>query len=164
VRGRDRSPRPPARARRRVGPQRYVGRYVHKTALSNSAIVAYSDASVTFRYRDGRNHQLKTMTLPPYEFLRRFLQQVLRRGFHRVRSYGLLLASRCVTLRRLQLLLQRPSTAGPDPARTKKRQLPRCPVCRSERLRRLRRFAGPERYATTPAGTPLPQSARAPPT
>jgi len=76
VRGRARSPRPPPGARRRAGPQRYLGRYVHKTALSNSAIVAYSDDSVTFRYRDGRNHQLKTMTLPPYEFLRRFLQHV----------------------------------------------------------------------------------------
>ena len=142
----------------------YLGRYVHKTALSNSAIVAYSDDFVTFRYRDSHNHQLKTMTLPPHEFLRRFLQHVLPRGFHRVRSYGLLHASRRVTLRRLQLMLQRPRTAGSDPARTKKRQLPRCPVCKSERLRRLRRFAGPERYATTPASTPLPQSARAPPT
>ena len=36
-------------------------------------------------YRDGRK---KRMTLPVFEFMRRFLQHVLPSGFHKVRYYG----------------------------------------------------------------------------
>jgi hypothetical protein len=39
------------------------------------------------------------------EFLRRFLQHVLPKGFHKVRYYGLLHPTNKVTLKRLQLLL-----------------------------------------------------------
>jgi hypothetical protein len=139
----------------------YLGRYVHKTALTNGAIVACSDDSVTFRYRDGKSHQLRTMTLPPQEFLRRFIQHVLPRGFHRVRSYGLLHASRRVTLHRLQLMLQRPSAEMPNQGRTQKRQVARCPVCKSERLRRLRRVDASE--CAGPDLSSDPHLARAPP-
>jgi hypothetical protein len=63
--------------------------------------------TVTFRYRDSKNQQPRTtMTLPPEEFFRRFLQHVPPQGFHPVRSYGLPHSSQRVTLRRLQLMLQ----------------------------------------------------------
>jgi len=41
------------------------------------------------------------MTLPADEFLRRFLQHVPPKGFHRVRSFGLLHPEHRRTLRRL---------------------------------------------------------------
>lgn len=46
---------------------------------------------MTFRYkdyRDGKTHW-QPMTLRADEFIRRFLQHVLPKGFHRIRHYGL---------------------------------------------------------------------------
>jgi len=64
-----------------------------------------TSTNVTFRYRDSRDQQRKTMTLSSDEFLRRFLQHVPPKGFHRVRAFGLLHPEHRDTLRRLQLLL-----------------------------------------------------------
>ena len=63
------------------------------------------DRTVTFRYRDSRDHRHKVLTLPADEMLRRFLQHVPPRGMHRVRAFGLLHPAERHTLRRLQLLL-----------------------------------------------------------
>ena len=62
----------------------YLGRYVHRTAISDKAIVASDESKVTFAYRDSRDHARKHMTLPAHEFLRRFLQHVPAKGLHRV--------------------------------------------------------------------------------
>jgi hypothetical protein len=83
----------------------YLGRYVHRTALSGKAIVACDDKTVTFRYRRSGQSARRAMTLPAAEFLRRFLQHVPPKGFHRVRAFGLLHPSRRSELRRIQLLL-----------------------------------------------------------
>jgi ribosomal protein L32 len=101
------------------GPQRilqYLGRYVHRTALSDKAIVACDDQTVTFGYRDSRDHQKKTMTLPAHEFLRRFLQHVPAKGLHRVRAFGLLHPAHGLTWKRLQLLLASPVAKAPPNA------------------------------------------------
>ena len=110
---------------------RYLGRYVHRTALSDKAITSCSDTGVSFRYRDSRSGLGKSMTLPPHEFLRRFLQHVPPRGMHRVRAFGLLHPAHRNTLRRLQLLLAPPDKTAPDSAQHAERAaLPRCPYCR----------------------------------
>jgi len=109
----------------------YLGRYVHKTAIAEGAIIASDEQAVTFRYRDSRDHQSKTMTLSPNDFLRSFLQHVLPRGLHRVRAFGLLHPARRDTLRRLQLLLQPRQARAPEPAR---RPRPRCPHCKQGEL------------------------------
>ncbi len=70
---------------------KYLARYTHRVALSNSRLVALEGGRVTFAYKDyadGRKH--KTMTLSAVEFLRRFLQHVLPQGFAKVPYYGLL--------------------------------------------------------------------------
>jgi hypothetical protein len=149
------------------GPERvleYLGRYVHKTALSNRAIVECTDRSVTFRYRDSKDQRLRTMTLTPGEFLRRFLQHVLPRGFHRVRAYGLLHSSQRTTLRRLQLMLQRRGPVDSTLEQQRPRRRPRCPACKSERLRIVRRIAaaGGRRHSEAEL-CDLPQLARGPP-
>jgi hypothetical protein len=127
------------------GPERvleYLGRYVHRTALTDKAILHCDDKTVTFAYRDSRDHRRKTMTLDAHEFLRRFLQHVPPRGMHRVRAFGLLHASKRSTLRRLQLLL---ASSTPLPAESakvapedKQRRNPRCPHCKTGILRRVR--------------------------
>jgi hypothetical protein len=64
-----------------------------RVAISNRRLISANETGVTFKWKDyqnvgpGRN---KTMTLPPHEFIRRFLIHVLPRGFHRIRRYGLL--------------------------------------------------------------------------
>ena len=67
---------------------RYLARYVHRAAITDARIVRVDPATVTFRYQDATARAWRTMTLPGEEFLRRFLQHVLPRGFHKVRYYG----------------------------------------------------------------------------
>ena len=67
----------------------YLGRYVHRVAITNSRILSADDGRVTFRYRRVGDPQGRTMTLSAHEFIRRFLQHVLPNGLHKVRYYGL---------------------------------------------------------------------------
>lgn len=83
----------------------YLGRYVHRTAITNDNIIALENDHVTFRYQDSSTRKWKTMRLAAMEFLRRFLQHVLPKGFHKVRYYGLLHPTNKLILKRLQLLL-----------------------------------------------------------
>ena len=70
---------------------KYLARYTHRVAISNSRIVDVVDGQVTFGYKDyADEHRSKTMTLSGVEFLRRFVQHVLPKGFVKVRHYGLL--------------------------------------------------------------------------
>jgi hypothetical protein len=45
------------------------------------------------------------MTLPAFEFVRRYLQHVAPKGLHRVRAFGLLHPARRDELHHLQLVL-----------------------------------------------------------
>lgn len=112
----------------------YLGRYVHRTAISNRAIVSSTETSIAFRYRSHRDDKTKVMTLAPSEFLRRFLQHVMPRGFHRVRSFGLLHPKHRTKLRRLQLMLGPERQPSPNPPRQRPPRR-RCPVCRATTLR-----------------------------
>jgi hypothetical protein len=67
----------------------YLSRYVFRTAISNARILGMDDSHVTFRWKDRNAAAWRTERLPGVEFLRRFLQHVLPRGFHKVRYYGL---------------------------------------------------------------------------
>lgn len=70
---------------------KYLGRYTHRIAISNSRIVKVTDKEVSFRWKDYRNgNKKKIMTLPVEEFMRRFLLHTLPKGFKRIRFYGLL--------------------------------------------------------------------------
>jgi len=73
----------------------YLARYTHRVAIANSRLISCDDHAITFRWRDYRRgrksaRRQKTMTLAPYEFIRRFLLHVLPTGSHRIRHYGLL--------------------------------------------------------------------------
>ena len=73
----------------------YLSRYTHRVAISNSRLLSFNEAGVTFRYnyrRHGAERQ-RVMTLGTDEFIRRFLLHLLPRRFHRIRHYGLLSAS-----------------------------------------------------------------------
>ena len=52
----------------------YLGRYTHRVAISNSRIQTCDDEHVGFTWKDYRdNGAVKTMSLKPDEFIRRFL-------------------------------------------------------------------------------------------
>jgi hypothetical protein len=67
----------------------YLSEYVFRTAISNARILDMDQTHVSFRWKDRTAGARRTERLPGGEFLRRFLQHVLPRGFHKVRYYGL---------------------------------------------------------------------------
>ena len=93
----------------------YLARYVFRIAITNARIVGLDDAGVTFRYRDRKIRRRRICRLSGDEFMRRFLQHVLPRGFHKVRYFGLWHpAHRQDAARVRQMLqLQAPPPAGP---------------------------------------------------
>jgi hypothetical protein len=88
-----------------AGPQQvieYLGRYTHRVAITNHRLLEINQNSVSFRYRDYRDNGQKVMTLDGVEFLRRFSQHILPKGFVRIRHYGLMATSKRSQLRKLQ--------------------------------------------------------------
>jgi hypothetical protein len=73
---------------------KYLAPYIFRVAISNNRILALAEGKVTFRYRASDTGKLRTCTLAAEEFIRRFLQHVLPKGFVKVRYYGFL-ASGC---------------------------------------------------------------------
>jgi len=108
----------------------YLARYTHRVAISNHRIVDVTDTHVTFRWKDyAHRNKRRTMTLSHEEFLRRFLEHVLPKGFPRIRYFGFL-ANR----RRTELLpLCRSLLAAAPPVETARTTVPtqlwRCPCC-----------------------------------
>jgi hypothetical protein len=141
----------------------YLGRYVQRTALSEHSLIAIDDQSVTFRYRDSRDGQRKTMTLPGEEFLRRLLQHVLPKGFHRVRAFGLLHPEHRSALCQLQLLLAPRRAPAVDDVPVAVARTRKCPTCGAAALRLICRLSAAECLALEPALAPKPPLARAPP-
>jgi Putative transposase/Transposase zinc-binding domain len=77
-----------------AGPEvvlKYLARYVHRVAISESRLVSVENGKVTFTLKDYREGgRVKSQTLDVIEFLRRWVQHVLPRGFVKARHYGLL--------------------------------------------------------------------------
>lgn len=71
---------------------KYVARYSNRVAISNRRLLDISaEGAVTFQYKDyAQDARPKSLTLSSDEFLGRFLQRVLPRGFVKIRHYGLL--------------------------------------------------------------------------
>jgi hypothetical protein len=132
--------RPPA-----AGPEqvlRYLARYAHRVAISNRRLVAADDGGVSFRWKDYRidgPDRWQTMTLAPFEFIRRFLMHVLPKGFHRVRHYGLFAGTkRAANIAKARELLDVSAPPTP-PKKPAEPDAPRhhpspCPCCRSPML------------------------------
>jgi hypothetical protein len=99
----------------------------HRVAISNHRMLDITDTQVSFRWKDYAHHnQQRTMTLRHEEFLRRFLQHVLPKGFPRLRCFGFL-ANR----RRGQFLplCRTLLSATPPPARAMERTQERNSGC-----------------------------------
>jgi hypothetical protein len=67
----------------------YLARYVFRVALTNARIVGLDDQTVSIQHKERKTGRLRICRLSGDEFMRRFLQHVLPRGFHKVRYFGL---------------------------------------------------------------------------
>jgi hypothetical protein len=88
-----------------VAALKYLAPYIFRVAISNRRILKLENGLVTFRYRDSDTGHWRHLTLSAEEFLRRFLQHVLPKGFVKVRYYGLFSPSQRQFLPLLRLWL-----------------------------------------------------------
>jgi hypothetical protein len=119
---------------------KYVANYVYKTAFSSQRILGDDGQQITFRYRDSDDGQWKPAQLTPTEFIRRFLQHVLPRGFQRVRYFGWLSAAAKKKRQRISALLDWKAPGLPAPVPL---PLPLCPHCQKPMHRVGRFIRGP---------------------
>jgi hypothetical protein len=93
----------------------YLARYVFRIALTNARIVGLDDETVTVQFKDRKTSQARTCRLSGKEFMRRFLQHVLPRGFHKVRYFGLWHPAQRHNAARVRQMLQLEAPAKLDP-------------------------------------------------
>ncbi|NCF64851.1 MAG: hypothetical protein GWP61_02685 [Chloroflexi bacterium] len=60
---------------------KYLAPYIFRVAISNSRILKLEDGQVTFRYTASDTGKTRYCTVAAEEFIRRFLQHVLPKGF-----------------------------------------------------------------------------------
>ena len=98
---------------------RYLAPYIFRVAITNRRIVSLNDdptgglPTVTFRYRPSGSRHWHLCTVLVLEFIRRFLQHVLPKGFVKVRYYGLFSSGQRARLRQVVAWLK--PTATPPP-------------------------------------------------
>jgi hypothetical protein len=92
---------------------KYLAPYIFRVAISNNRIVKINNQQVTFRYKAIYTGKIKTCKLSAEEFIRRFLQHVLPKGFVKVRYYGFFSPGLRARLACLRELLGRSQTDEP---------------------------------------------------
>lgn len=85
----------------------YLARYLQRIAITNRRITNSNqkEETVTFKYKPVDAKNWKYITLNALEFMRRFLQHVLPKGFHKARYYGFLSPTNRHWLKRIRTLL-----------------------------------------------------------
>lgn len=106
----------------------YLASYTHRIAISNHRILAFDGDSVTFSWKDRKNHNApRTETLPTIDFLARFIQHVVPRRFVRIRYYGFLAnRHRRANLEKARKLIASSRTPKPRNPRQNFRLCPQC--------------------------------------
>jgi hypothetical protein len=110
---------------------KYLSPYIFRVAISDRNILSLNDGQVTFRYKGAENDAFKTCTLPANEFIRRFLQHVLPRGFVKVRYFGFLATKKRANLDHVKELIGRRLFRKSPPRPVTKTFVMRCPDCRA---------------------------------
>ena len=115
---------------------KYLARYTHRVAIGNHRLVRIEPGQVTFRYKDyARQGKTRLMTVNSNEFLRRFAQHILPKGFVKIRHYGLLASrGRTACLETCRRLLAEPAVNEAVSVEVKPSPKPRCQRCQSERV------------------------------
>jgi hypothetical protein len=126
---------------------RYLGRYTHRVAISNSRLVDLQGDQVRFTFRNRKHGDRSEIAqLHAHTFIKRFLMHVLPSGFVRIRHYGLL-ANRCkaTTLPLCRQALGQVATPTPPEPKSAAQwvqqwtgiDITRCPACGHQPLERI---------------------------
>lgn len=135
---------------------RYLAAYVFRVALANWRLVSVSADSVTFRFRPSGSREWRLCTVSALEFIRRFLQHVLPKGFVKVRYYGFFSPGQRRVLHQIVAWFA-PSPPAPSPPVTRQEAknssspdwYPRCPHC-GQPLRLTQKLLPSKRRARPP--------------
>jgi len=112
---------------------KYFAPYVFRVAISNKRIIKLEKDQVTFVYKDQKTKQWLPLKLHVFEFMRRFLQHVLPKGFKKVRHYGFLSSKYKLLLATLQYCLG--SVENENEEKTEpKPDRPCCSICGKEMI------------------------------
>ncbi len=112
----------------------YLSRYVFRIAISNRRILAFDGQRVTFAAKD-RGGRPPIITVDSHEFIRRFLQHVLPKGFVKVRYSGLWASACRAKLEAARRILDAHNIAigrrppRRPPSEPSPRPQPQCPNC-----------------------------------
>lgn len=129
-----------------AGPQsvvQYLGKYIHRVAISNNRIVSIDNQKVTFRWKDYRvGSNSKLLTLKADEFIGRFMRHVLPCGFYKIRYYGILAACNGSKKQKCMALIGKPVNislfTGLSPIEVLKivtgKDLQVCPKCKKGKM------------------------------
>jgi hypothetical protein len=127
-----------------LGALKYLAPYIFRVAISNNRILKLENDCVTFRYRDTDTRQERRCTLGAEDFIHRFLQHVLPKGFVKVRYYGLFSPGFRKPLATIRQELEdatsrfssqaenfkdKPPSVTPQTELAPSSHFPRCPVC-----------------------------------
>jgi hypothetical protein len=92
---------------------RYLARYVFKTATANRQVPRTPEGKVRWPYRESKTGRPTSLVLEPLEFMGRFMQHILPRGFARVRTFGWLHPAAKVRANRVRALLRQAPVLTP---------------------------------------------------
>ena len=135
---------------------KYLGQYTHKIAISNQRIQNITKKEVHFYAKDYRdNATVKLVKMKGVEFLRRFIQHILPKGFVRIRKYGVYNAT---TRKKLNLQLEQQKNDFEELIKLKIKEensiesLPKlCPFCKKGTMLLLKKIP---RIRSPPAHLP----------
>jgi len=110
---------------------KYLGAYVARSVIADSRILAMTENSVTFSWKDRRQGSIsKPLTLPGTQFVQRYLRHVFPRGLRAIRYFGF--CHPAAKNKRIQIQFQsgRPLVVASDSTTaTEKEDLYLCPKC-----------------------------------
>ena len=127
----------------------YLGRYTHKVAITAHRILHIDNSNIIFKYKDyADGNKQKIMTLEHAEFLSRFEQHILPKGFVKIRHAGYLHARdkmKRIEAMCTQLELPTPMPRVHTPAALRLllqtgNDITRCPVCGQGHMKLVKTF------------------------
>ena len=144
---------------------KYLARYVHRVAISNSRLLKIENDQVHFSWKDySGGNTTRVMALPAFEFIRRFLLHVMPSGFVKIRHYGLLAnRHREAKLKRCRELLAVAGASGSAAGQPGSAETPAgggqeqsgavpewqcCPLCKQGCMRRVELVMRPRENAS----------------
>jgi hypothetical protein len=108
---------------------KYLAPYIYRVAITNNRIKKLENDQVSFYFKNSSTNQWETKTLPVFDFIHRFLQHVLPKGFVKIRYYGFMAANSRKLIAVANYLLGDTIISESGPAQENEHNIPLCPHC-----------------------------------